>query len=187
MRWKRGAVTVEQLGTGTWVDLGGTAVALDAPAGFQLGERRLDGVLMSSGRLERVAGLLGLLVGRTALELWVPLADDRAALVAELAQQAWQRTVVVDALTPGSRVDLGDGELEVHALPAVEEHAVLGFTLEHRGVRVAYLPRTQAGGAARRLVRGADLVIPQPGAWPLAQLVELAGPADVLVPTRGLA
>lgn len=187
VRWQRGPVEVVRLGDGVWVDLGGFALALDAPVGFLAGERRLDGVVVTSGRLERVAGLLGLLVGRSTLELWVPLADDRAASIGELAQQAWGRDLIVDALTPGSRVALGQAELVVHALPAVDDGAVLGVTLELDGIRVAYVPQTEPGGAVRRLVRGADLVIPEPGAWSLATLLGFAGPADLLIPSRASA
>ncbi|MCB9672056.1 MAG: hypothetical protein H6736_13520 [Alphaproteobacteria bacterium] len=182
--WRRGAVQAELVDGRVWLGLDGRGLALDAPAGGPL-DRPVHGVLVTSGRIDRVAGLLGMLVDREALELWVPLADDRAALVGELAHQAWDRDVAVDALAPGASVPFGRAELEVHALEG--DAATLGVRVVHPDATIVYLPRAKAGAAVRRLVRGADLVVPEPGAWPLDVLLGLAGTADVLVGSTAMA
>jgi hypothetical protein len=183
-------VEVVQDGAATAVRLGDETVLIDAPAGTAGGVGRgagVSGVVCTSGRMERLSGLLEVLRLHPALDLWVPLADDRAAAVGELARQAWGVSVVLDALTPGTEVAVGAGVLSVHGATTDDGGVALGVRLVHGDVTVAYVPRCRVDGAARRLVRGADAVVLEPGAFALEVAMGLAGGADLVLAPVALA
>lgn len=181
-RWSKGEVVIHQEHGATVVELAGHAVLIDAPptaVGLASGTA-LVGVVFTSGRLERISGLLEVMREHADLELWLPLADDRAALVGELARSAWDCSVTLDALTPGMEVPVAAGSLSVHGLFTSDDAVALGVRLQLGPVVVAYVPKCRVDGAARRLVRGADVVVIEPGFLDTQASLVLAGRSDLL-------
>lgn len=185
--WRQDGCGVSQAGAATRITVNGRSWLIDAPTGSAELVRgmNLQGVVFTSGRLERVAGLLAVMNEHPQLDLWVPLADDRAALVGELAQQAWGCSPTLDALTAGQPFAMGSGEGTLNALTS--DTVSMGVRLVFGGIVVAYVARCALDGAAKRLVRGADLVVLEPGAHGLTPGLTLAGSADLLLPSGAVA
>lgn len=184
MSWTRGTVHVRTIGGALLLEVDDERILVDAPTGCTAGPVR--GVLCTTGRLSRLAGLLGVLSDQPT-EVWVPLADDRGALLAELAQQAWSKPVVVDAVTPGSTLDIGRGTLTLRALTGREGEVVLGARFVHPDATLALLPRCVLDRRAHHLCRGADLIASEPDSFAWDALAELAEEADLLVGPVGFA
>jgi hypothetical protein len=185
--WRREGCVVAQAGAATRITVDGLSWLIDAPVGSAdlVRGANLQGIVFTSGRLDRVAGLLAVMEGHPQLDLWVPLADDRAALVGELAQQAWGCAPTLDAFTAGQGFAVGAGEGTLNALTS--DTVSMGVRLVFEGIVVAYVARGTLDGAAKRLVRGADVVVLEPGAHGLTAGLALAGPADLLLPSGAVA
>lgn len=158
MKLVRGDLQVEAVGTALWIAWRGRGTLVDCPDGTGSRLRHpIERVWLTSGRLERVAGLPGLLERHGPLECCFPLSDERGAALAEAVQRGWQGAVVLDALQPGGRITLD--ELTVHTLALAASSPSIGLRFEMPGGIVTYLPRCSADAAARRLCREADLVV----------------------------
>lgn len=170
MIWRRAGLEVQRLGTAVLLRLDGRTTLLDCPDGTgpALQGRTVHRVWLTSGRLERVSGLLGLLARTQPAEICFPLSDERGALLAEAWQRGWNGRVVLDAIQPGGTVDHEATLVRSAALS--DGSPALGLRFEHQGSVVVYLPRCAADGAARRLCRGADLVVTEAGMGSLASL-----------------
>jgi len=194
MRWTQGSLVVERVGGALWLESEGIGLLVDAPPGcsLALGDRaaRLRSILLLSGRLDRVGGLVSVFASlqRSAevpLVLRSPLSDERGVALAEAWQRSWgDYPLTLDAVAPGGRFDIGAAEVGSMAL----RHPTggpppMGVALSWAGARVAILPRCRPDGAARRICRDADLVICELGGGGLsaASAVELAGPAELWV------
>lgn len=158
MSFVRGELEVEPVGTALWLGWRGQGTLIDCPDGTGKRLRRaVQRVWLTNGRLERVAGLPGLLERHGPLECCFPLSDPRAADLAEAVQRGWQGEVVLDALQPGGTIEL-EG-LTVRTLPLASSSPSIGLRFEVPGTVVVYLPRCSADAAARRLCKHADLVV----------------------------
>lgn len=195
MIWRRAGVRVERVGRALWAEgPSGRGVLVDAPPGTAtaLGERlaRLDSVLLTCGRLERVSGLVSVLgalpparADDAALAVRFPLSDERGALLVEAWQRAWpDREVTLDGVGAGEPVEIADGEIRLVTLVDPAGPPPLGARLVFAGAEVAVLPRCRLDGAARRITRGVDLVVAEAGgSLSTAELIELAGDAELWV------
>jgi hypothetical protein len=194
MRWSRGGLTVERIGGALWIEFDGTGMLIDAPAGtsYALGGRGtlLRSILLLSGRLERVSGLLSVLSGlqrseHVPLVLRFPASDERAATLAEAWQRSWgDYPVTLDMVAPGQVFDVGPAEVRSIALRHPRSGPPpMGVQITWGGVAVSVLPQCLRDGAARSICRGADLVICELGGGGLsaAEAVQLAGTAELWV------
>jgi hypothetical protein len=195
LSWKRGPLVVERLASGAlWVAVDGEGLLVEAPAGTAsaLGERvgGLRSIVLLSGRLERVSGLVSVFArlqrpSGIPLTLRCPLSDERATTLAEAWQRAWGAfPLTIDAIAPGHRVDVGSARLRTIALSDPGGGPPpMGIALTRSDATVAVLPRCRPDGAARSIVRGADLLVAELGGGGLSasDAVELAGEAELWV------
>lgn len=195
MTWVNGPVRVERIGGALWIEHRGEGVLVDAPPGTasSLGDRlgRLRSVVLTSGRLERVSGLvsvLGALVapGSAGLTVRFPLSDERGALLVEAWQRAWpDREVTVDGVGPGAELEIVGADVLTVALsdPGGEPPPMgLRFVFPG-GPALAVLPRCRLDGAVRRAGRGADLLVIEPGGLSAREALDLGARELWLEPT----
>ncbi|MEZ4321572.1 MAG: hypothetical protein R3F61_29130 [Myxococcota bacterium] len=194
MQLTKNGVRVERIGGALWIEADGTGLLIDAPAGTAqaLGDRvrTLRSVLLLTGRLERVSGLVSVFgrLGRDAdspLVVRFPLSDERGATLAEAWQRSWgDYPITLDAVAPGQPFDIGPAEARSVALRDPQgDFPPLGVQIAWRDVQISVLSRCVRDGAARSICRGADLVICELGGGGLsaAQAVDLAGDAELWV------
>lgn len=135
--------------------------------------------------MERVAGIPILLGTIADLDVWFPLSDDRGALLVEAWQRGWGGQVTLDALAPGAPSRAGPFAVRTVGLPD-GDRTVMGISLESSRFRLAYLPQTTHAAAARRWLRGADLVVLEAGFVDVAGL-DLPPSTELWLPRQGTA
>jgi hypothetical protein len=185
-----GALTVRWLGGALLLEHPGGDVLLEAPPGVDAALahvgalRGLRAVVLATGRMRSVGGLLGVLDavsrarGRTVpVHVVHPVDVERAAVVADAWTRGWPEGVAVelDAVVPGHPVPVAG--LEVTFAPLAMADAVgdrvvpvtgSGVRVELDGVVLAWAPVARPGAALRRLCEGADLAVVEVGRrpWP---------------------
>lgn len=192
MRWAKGPVSVERIGGALWIEAHGEGILVDAPAGTAqlLGDRteRLRSVLLLSGRIERVSGLVSVLAALpqaadVPLVLRFPLSDERAGVLAEAWQRGWgDFPVTLDGVAPGETFDVGPAEARSVALRHPRSGPPpMGVQVLWAGAAIAILPQCLRDGAARSICRDADLVVCELGGGGLstAEAVQLSGDAEL--------
>lgn len=196
-----------------YVEYGGAGLLLDAPPGIvdRLGDRlpNLQSVLLTSGRIGAVGGLVPLLV---ALERWrvrdVPLSlrfllgEERGATLAETWVRCWPDAypLTLDAEVPGTTFDVGALTVSTVALRAAEPRWRLGraepvvavaVRVVAPGASLAWVPGAAPDRAVKRACAGVDLAVIEVGAvpWPptagrwrmsVADALEAGGDAGAL-------
>lgn len=184
--WERGQTRVRWLGGGIYVEHGGQGLVLDAPpvCADVLGERleRVSAIGISSGRIQALGGLLPLLVAmerhprRGALELHLPLWDERAESIVDAWSRGWPGAyaVVVDGEMPGVTWELGGLSVETisvrHGEPrwglgSVEGGVGIGFRVTTEDAVVSWVPGAGPCHALRRLAQ-AHLCVVEVGVGP---------------------
>ena len=158
----------------------GRSVAFEAGEGMAAGLqpddlRALDGLLVSSGAMADIAGLLPLLHARAAypgeLTLVHPLGDERVGALLE----AWDRgfpgrlQVSDDAVHPDTTIALAGLRIEVVGLPRAEvvpgepprlaSLPAVGWRVRGQGFTVAWARAPAPSRALDALLRGADLAV----------------------------
>lgn len=178
-----GDLEVRWLGGALWVRHADGTLLIDAPSGVDalLPDDGVDAVLVTSGRIEAIGGLLPLfarLDGRrrgAPLPLHAPLGDERAAGIVDVWTRLWPRGFPVDhdARRPGafdvapflvSTAPLLGGEPAGDGVVGVP---VVGVRLRADGATLAFAPACRPGTAVERLVQGADLAVVTAGVRPL--------------------
>jgi hypothetical protein len=174
-RWDRGDTTARWLAGALWVRYRDAAFLVDAPSGVAplLPGEPLAGLVLTSGRIETVGGLLVLLAhldsrrGGAGLPMHVALGEERGFALVEVWQRHWPRgfPVDVDARRPGvfdvgpfevTTVELVGGEPaggEVVATP------VVGVRVRTPDATVVVAPSCRPGTTLERVLRGADLAV----------------------------
>ncbi len=188
MRFQQDGITVTWLQGGLWIRWDSGGILLDAPPaaallGAELGHLRA--IALTSGRIQAVGGLLGVLAATDrwrdpglALPIHIALGEERASLVAETWQRGWPQAfpVELDAEAPGARFELGPFEVRTISVSAAEPDFRAGTTraipavgLQLRGpIQLAWVPSAAPGPVVEHLCRGADLAVVEVGvlAWP---------------------
>jgi hypothetical protein len=188
--WKGAGFAVQWLGHALVVHSRRTRLVIDpGPSAITPPVDHLDAVILTSGRMHAIGGLLpllGALAGaRTnrALTVVHPLGDDRAPAVTAAWQHGWSDDLelVLDAVVPGQPIDVGDLEIQTFALrcgePAWSEaNAVrnltgMGLEIRRGDARVVWVPSTVAGAQIHKRCTGAALAVLQVGAipWPKSE------------------
>jgi len=186
-------VDVSWIGGGLLLDTGSAAILVDAPVGAAEAVarhgllHRLHGVVLSSGRMASVRGLLGVLHTlaphrgeQSPLAVWAPAGEERAPGLVDAWQRGWERRypVVLDAVHTGNSDRIGPfqvtfapiqhgeptwcAEGEVRAAPGAAVQIQVGTT------RVVWVPGAAPTPAVRRACRHSDLAAVEVGvvAWP---------------------
>jgi len=142
--------------------------------------------VLTRGRVQSVGGILPLLVAMmphrvtgVPLPLWVPLGEERGAMLAETWVRGWPESypITLDAVGVGTRWNRGDFRLSLHGVRAGEPRfragtveAVIGTALrvETDDMVLAWVPAAAPSPAVARVCRGADLVVVEVGhvPWP---------------------
>jgi hypothetical protein len=191
--FERGDARVRWMGGGLLVEAGGEGLVVDAPAGLADALRRLGalgrvhGVVMSSGRMGGLRGLLGLLEELATVRraewpvaVWGPAGDERIPALVEAWQRGWpgRFPVALDGVQPGDSADLGAIEVSFLAIrhgepvwgerPHVAAAPGCALRLVAAGLCVVYVPGAAPSASVARLCRGADLAIVEVGVreWP---------------------
>lgn len=174
-----GDTEVRWLGGALWLRRPGGTLLIDAPSGVdaRLPDDDLDAVLLTSGRIGAIGGLLAVLarLRRTApLPVVVGIGEDRAASIADVWSRHWPHgfPIDLDARRPGE-VDLPAflaTTTAVHAGEPAGEGVVavpaVGVRLVTPEATVAYAPACRPGTTLDRLVLGADLAVLTVGTAP---------------------
>ncbi len=186
--WTRGGVTVRWLGGGLLVEHDGSALVVDAPPGVTgaIGDALpgVQAVLLSSGRLQAVGGLVELLVALephrrsgVPLSLRVPLGEERGVTIAEAWVRGWpdRYPLTLDAQLPGCVFDIGG--LQVSTVPQrsgepvwrtseVCDQLAVSVRLQATGATVVWMSAAAPGPGVARACRGADLAVIEVGVLP---------------------
>jgi hypothetical protein len=187
VKFEKDGVGVEWIrGGGLWIRWDRGGLLLDAPpAAAALGEELalLRAVVLTSGRIQSVGGLLGVLAAsdrwrlpELPLPVHVLLGEERAAWIAETWERGWpERTsVALDAEVPGALFDVGPFEVKTVPVSACEPDFRAG-TLQaipavglrlHGPIDVAWIPGAAPGPAVEHLCRDADLAVVEVGVLP---------------------
>jgi hypothetical protein len=207
-RWERGGVVVRATGGGLCVDAGDVALVVDAPRGVAEAVvdvlPRVHGVVVSSGRLASVRGLLGLLDALgphrdddAPLSVVAATGEERVGLLVEAWQKGWGRyPVLLDAVMPGEPVDVGDLTVTLSPLrrgepdwrrSVVEPAAGFGVAVDVGGRRIVWVPAAAPDERVRRLCEGADLAVVEVGVipWPRSDRALRPTLQDVAALTSG--
>lgn len=180
---------MERVGDALWIEWGAEGLLIDAPTGTAaaLLDRRnqVCSVLLTSGRLDRVSGLVGVLAslgrGETPLVVRFPVTDERGALLVEAWQRGWAHyPVTLDAIGPGADLAVGRGMVHTEALSDEGEPPPLGVRLVFGDTTIGVLPRCRLDGAAARIASGCDLLVVElGGSLSAGQAARLAGAAEL--------
>lgn len=179
--WARGGTEVRWLSGGAlWVRSARATLLIDAPPGVErtLPDASVDHLVLTSGRLEALGGLLGLFAAVDGpgepLDVQVILGDERASALADAWSRHWPRSreVEVDARRPGTyplppfvvtTIELaGAEELGGRVSPV----PVVGVRIRTPDATIAFAPRCRAGTTLARVLGGADLAVATVGGPP---------------------
>lgn len=204
-RWVRGGTEVRWSAGALWVRSGGTTLLVDAPPGVEglLPDQGVDHVLLTSGRVRAVGGLLGLLAAvdtpeAAPLEVHTVLGDERAFALADVWSRHWPhvRPVELDGRRPGT-FTLPSLLVTTALLPGAElvggagvPTTVVGVRVRTADATVACAPPCRPGTTVGRLLSGADLALVTlggPVGWRhTAADAALLGPSVVAIPAEPL-
>lgn len=189
--FQRGELGAWWCGGAVYLRHGTDGLLLDAPPGIsdaldpqQLGQLRA--VVLTSGRVRAVGGLVPLLVALeryrdadAALELWVLLGEERGAMLAETWVRGWpdRYPLTVDAAAPGAELDIAGFRVQTLELPSGEPRFRAQEVVRQRatavrvasaGSVVAWVPGAAPGRAVERACADADLAVIEVGVvpWP---------------------
>lgn len=185
----RGDTAIHWIGGGLLVHHAGRSLLLDAPVNAAESCRRalptLDTVVLSSGRMHSVRGLLALLEARSTqhpgpLTVLSSASDERVPAIVEVWTRGWPERgqVQLDGLLPGDAIELDDLRLALLPLTRGEVgprgvHAAPGCAvrLTTPDTSLVWLPAAGPGPVARRLCTGADLAVVEIGLqpWPSSE------------------
>lgn len=203
-RFERDGLLVEWLEGALWVEVAGAGALFDAPPGVveRLGDRarKLQGIVLTSGRVRAVGGLVPLLVelarfrmGSVPLSLRFLLGEERGAMLAETWVRGWPDLypLTLDAELPGSAFDVGDLAVETVAVRAgeprwregtVEPLVAVALRIGFGEVQVAWVPGAAPTPAVDRACAGVALAVVEVGVvpWPRADQPWRLGMADAL-------
>ena len=187
MIWERDGLAVRWAGGALVVRYGDDVTVVDAPPGVAsvLGDdaARVRAIVLSSGRVRSVGGLLELLCAlerergaSAAVSLIVPSGDERAGAIAEAWVRGWpdRYPLRVDVPAPGGTSEVG--ELRVQAWPVdagepvwstgeIVARPAVALRLEGPAT-IAYLAGAAACPGAVRACRRADLAVVEVGVTP---------------------
>jgi hypothetical protein len=176
---------VDQVGEGFLIRSRGTSLLLDAGPGVASNlptsiAEHLDAIVLSSGDLRDIAGLLRVLERRSEgpkpLTVVFPLGEERTSAILDAWERGWpdRLTLLQDGVHPGSTVQIGSIELEPCALRRLEAfrgHWVpiqgLAWRFHISGQTIAYARGACFDRSLEHLVSESVLVIldvRQPGA-----------------------
>ncbi|TVQ87403.1 MAG: hypothetical protein EA397_18995 [Deltaproteobacteria bacterium] len=158
----------------------GRWVLIDAGQGLSISLRdeiaqKLHAVLISSGSMSSIGGLFPLLHRRAMAPeptlIASPLTTERPAYLLEAWQRGWPEAppLILDAIHPGGRLEIGEvtfeavgleaGEIEPGSPPQLTSAPCLGWSIRGAHHRVAVARRGAPSRSLDRLLAGADLAI----------------------------
>jgi hypothetical protein len=174
VRWLDGALWLRHP-TGT--------LLLDAPSGVDrlLPDDRVDALIVTSGRIAAIAGLLALFARLDPARRGAPLpvhaalGDERVSALAEVWSRCWPRgfPIDLDARRPGTfevppfrvtTVDLSAGEVSGDE---VVRAAAVGVRVDTPDASIALVPACRPGTTVERLIRGTRLAVVTAGVTPM--------------------
>lgn len=173
---------------GVLLRLDGRWVLIDAGAGVDRAlpddpATHLHALLLSSGSMSDLAGLIPLLarrsLGSAPLLVCTPLATDRPGLLIEAWQRGWpdHLELILDGVYPGAEIEIGRAKLRAVGLERPEDHPgapgpkasapCLGWSATCGRHRIAIARAGAPGRNLDRLIVGADAAVlgsasPQP-------------------------
>ncbi|MFT4621454.1 MAG: hypothetical protein ACI8PZ_000106 [Myxococcota bacterium] len=180
-RLERGDVQAEWLGA-LHLTHRGRGVLLGAPAGIaeSLGPAvdTLDAVVLLTGQLRTLEGLLGLLAARTVpqpMEMVSFVGEPRAMALVDAFGRGWSECAqpVVDVVQPGQSLVVGEARLSTRAARCGEARGSVvasvaggGARVSLGGLDVAYLPGVAPSSGWRAFVGSAHLAVVEVGVLP---------------------
>lgn len=188
--FSRGPLTVHWLEGALLLERRGEALLIDVPAGVVPPLRalsalgRIQAILLTSGRIQAVEGLVPLLcalepwrASRAPLTLRTCLGEERGPTLTSAWSRAWpdRYPLLQDGLAPGAEDALG--AFSVRTLPLrhgephwregrVEPAVGVAVRVRTEEATVAWVPGAAPSPAVRRACRGVDLAVIEVGVTP---------------------
>ena len=188
-------VEVRWCAGGLFVRGGESGLLLDCPVGVEhyLGDRaaELDAVLLTSGRIQAVGGIIGLLeaVNRykrkdRPLTIYSCVGEERGPALVACWVRDWPSDVEIrlDTSVPGRDIHLGEFEIHTESVPhgepawaheRVNSRVGVAVRLEVGATAIAWVPGAAPHPIVGRLCRGASLAVVEVAglSWPRADKV----------------
>ncbi len=189
--FERGELSIRWLNGALLVKRGSTALLVDAPPGIALGSDAalIRGVVLTSGRMQAVGGLLAVLAALephrqdTPLQIHFLLGEERAAALTEAWSHGWpdRYPLTLDAEFPGGHFEIEGVSFSTFPIRSgdprwraatVDSAVAVALRIVAPEAVVAWIPAAAPERGLARICAGADLAVVEVGVKPWPKTTE---------------